>query len=281
LENDLKLILKFLMMALCLLSSVASAQNVGYCRSLISGINPRTGVRAIELQIRSRLEGKNTIEKMRDPDISLAALNQPAVLKELLAVIEYIEMRFPKDEYYIIGMGGSPSPIIAGLQVRNADYARNFPLSIPATTANWQSDRIRSLNGIPPEALNHHFSNMLPPPEVLKGRKVVVLDVVMSGGSLVVGAKAISDFYKSGGRNIQVLSVGFLTPLRWISLRSRAQFTEVISLYALGYELGGQNLKALSEYSSYIPGYSPESKLVPNPAYQRMVDFLKQFFKTP
>lgn len=115
---------------------------------------------------------------------------QSNIINEIMTVAATISTRFPDNKYFVVGIGGSPSPIIAALQSSYADYAANLPLSIPTLT-HLVNKPVRHL---PPETeadLHQHFSKFLPRPEVLGNRSIIMLDFTITGDSLIIATDAL------------------------------------------------------------------------------------------
>ncbi|MEO7163363.1 MAG: hypothetical protein ABI041_10630 [Bdellovibrionia bacterium] len=88
-----------------------------------------------------------------------------------------IKMCDPKD-CMVIGIGRSPTPLIATLQNLHSNYASSIPLS------NFRYNESNPLSKEDSQKLFLHFSNFLPNETVRNGRKLMIIDYSLSGASI-------------------------------------------------------------------------------------------------
>lgn len=93
----------------------------------------------------------------------------------------------------VIGIGRSPTPITVNLkEVVSPNYAWNLPLSSFHHSIHGDSD-------LPPpvlEKLFQHFKKFLPDLNVLQKRKLLLVDFVFSGASLISAKEHIREYYE-------------------------------------------------------------------------------------
>lgn len=119
-------------------------------------------------------------------------------LAELHHLCQQIIRHFPPDRYFYIGVGRSPSPIIAWLQ---ANYGNGAATQIPLSDFHLcridGEGRIKSEARFPSEdaavKLFHHFDKYLRA-EVASDRRWLVIDTVMSGNTLKSAAYALTEY---------------------------------------------------------------------------------------
>ncbi len=109
------------------------------------------------------------------PEVSINA-----VLEELRLLIPSLVKTFPPNEYLYIGIGKSPAPIIEALRAElGLDSAWNFPIK----GAKFLEDLGILRETIPAGWRNalESMAHFLPPKKLIKGRKILIIDVAISG----------------------------------------------------------------------------------------------------
>lgn len=111
----------------------------------------------------------------------------PELWKEISDLVTEITHRFPPDQYYYVGVGRSPTPIIALLQELGLD-ALNLPLTqLNSHAANVDRRFPAGFEPLKPreqERLFEHFERFLPTPQQLKGRRILLIDYTINGFGL-------------------------------------------------------------------------------------------------
>ncbi|ALP53296.1 hypothetical protein Tel_09080 [Candidatus Tenderia electrophaga] len=129
------------------------------------------------------------------------------VIQRQLKAQEYEQIRdfsaqlmklYPPDRYYYIGLGKSPTPIIAFMQATGVP-ASNMPLSKFSHRTKGRRDGgqlglSEPLTGTQLAELERHFDNFIPSKEVLRGRDLLLIDFVQSGRSLIASADHLQDY---------------------------------------------------------------------------------------
>lgn len=122
----------------------------------------------------------------------------PVVQRDPLTKEEFEQIRelaanimgtYPPRDYYYVGLGKSPTPLIAFLQASQVP-AINLPLSkfspaLPGVTPSRDSGRGPALTGAQQQELTTHFDRFLPSQATLNGRAILLIDLSLSGRSLI------------------------------------------------------------------------------------------------
>lgn len=121
---------------------------------------------------------------------------------EVKAYMQTILRQYPVSEYYYLSLGKSPTPLIAflhaaGREAQVTDIGANLPLSKFSHKAGSSKN-----NGILGDALtksqlaelHHHFDRFVPSAEQLNGRKLLLIDFVQSGRSLIAATDHLRDY---------------------------------------------------------------------------------------
>lgn len=127
-----------------------------------------------------------------------------------------IIQRYPPEEYFYVGVGRSPTPVIAFLQeYLPAHSASNLPFGgVTADDHLWVftqkdgRDHIDWEKGWGPN-MDHHFKKFLPTPDQLGGRKILLVDYIVNGHSLSLAKRIVEVFLKKEGRLNGVKALGF------------------------------------------------------------------------
>ena len=148
---------------------------------------------------------------------------------EIVKVSKEIKKICNPDDCILIGIGRSPTPLIAHLQNKYHDYAWSMPLS------NFRYSDKEPIKEKDYEKLFSHFSHFLPNLRAVHKRRIMLLDYTLSGLSLESTKLYVTKFYKQLGKNaispapsIQSLALaaeGFNSPNR----RSRVDQVIVVS----------------------------------------------------
>lgn len=114
----------------------------------------------------------------------------------IVAISNSIEKLCPSDECVVIGLGRSPTPLIAYLQLKRLEkkekleYAWNLPLS----SFRHGSGGRPKLEGAYLEKLTQHFNIYFPNADELAGRRILLVDYGATGESLVGAALHLQDY---------------------------------------------------------------------------------------
>lgn len=202
-------------------------------------------------------------------EYALSLTGTAEIAQALAKTADEIFSRNPPEKYIILGIGGSPSPIIAHLQFKAANYAFNVPLSLPVIHGT--SRRI-----IPPNsrrALDGHFSRFLPDRDSVGDREIVMIDFSATGNTLHEAVNAVNLFLEEQNRITRSV------PLYLVAMGTSIPFActdEILHLDpVLSSVLRREALKPLAEYPSFIPGYTDSEGLQQNPLYRIYLESLQ------
>lgn len=175
---------------------------------------------------------------------------------------------YPPKQFVMIGSGGSPAVLIADLQRSTKNYAFNFPFTVPS----WGGDRF--LPPVSEEELKAHMQQFLPSREVLGDRTIVMTDYAVSGGSLRIAIDLVQKFLKEKGWNNKVVPYFLADQFNYTDIVPGDGGGVLRLNEYLAHLIDNEYLKPISEYPSYIPGYTDRSTLVQNPQYLQMRESL-------
>ena len=111
--------------------------------------------------------------------------------------------RFPPDNFYYLGLGRSPTPVIAFLE---ASYIPSA--TIPLSAFRYGTENQPELAEDKISDLDNHFERFLPKPEVLGTKELLIIDYTDSGQSLVAGLNYIKKYYANFSENIVIKKLG-------------------------------------------------------------------------
>lgn len=128
-------------------------------------------------------------------------------LKQVGMLARNIMKKYPPDQYHYLGLGKSPTPVMAFLQaygerVNPLVSATNMPLSKFGHRMSGMSSaerRVISGNELNEEQRNRlweHFDNFVPGPDELEGKSILLIDLVQSGKSLVATQRHLEQYLK-------------------------------------------------------------------------------------
>lgn len=167
------------------------------CEALILGLNQSNSAAARAVQaVRDRL---------RPPTLMSEKNISPQVLRDIRTMADDILNRFPPTEYAYIGVGRSPSAIMAFLKALGLEQIFNVPLT-GTRGANTLSDQDRTL-------LFEHFDIFAPNAARTHLRKIVLIDYVQSGKSALKALELFKDYYSSQPEKYEVTMFNLIEPV--------------------------------------------------------------------
>ena len=196
-------------------------------------------------------------------EMALQLALKPEVAMAIQSTAQEIFHRFPPERFIVIGIGGSPGALIANLQNQTENYAFNLPLSLPVFQGGPQ-------RYIPKEyeaALFIHFKRFLPSEKLSAGKAFVLIDYAVTGETLRNSAAAIISFLAGANGSTEVRRLFIVGELGSLFASVEPEETLVINSTLAGL-FSKEALKSLSEYPSYVPGYTDSQSLRQNPAYR-------------
>lgn len=241
---------------------------------------------SLRTYLETNYQSKNKIYKSEVAEIKSKYL-KAGIANEAFRLAKEIQAQFPSDQYFIIGLGGSPAIVVAAMQVLRPESAINLSLSIPKLP-DLTSDRIgfkRQLTSFQSGQVQEHLRFFLPSAEQLNGRKILLMDYTVTGDSLRIAAAEINKYYANTTAPPQVVQLSFLSEVgvfnKKMSIRKNIiASSDLEKFIAVNTELveilHHQDLKPYTEYESYIPGFSTPGKRPSRAAYR----YLKQFLQS-
>lgn len=169
---------------------------------------------------------------------------------EIQEIGELIRRRFPSEKYVYVGLGRSPVPFAAYLTARG-ETVYNLPLS--------------GLNGFLGllkgqfELLSAHFERFLPALNAIGTRKILLMDFVLSGNSLMRGADYVRAYLAGRDSTVEVVPLGFLYgPAKRLRLNPRLRGSDVFKIPlregALRDQLRWHQFRRYAEFGGYHIG---------------------------
>jgi hypothetical protein len=190
---------------------------------------------------------------------------------------EILLRRYPADQFIIISVGRSPTPIVAYAEAKGGAEIYHLPLS--------GISYFTRAGRLPPDGsqLLHHLKNFLPAGTKVAQRKVVVLDYSISGQSLLHTFLYIKNFYTSQGFDFKYKVTPFTAEEYLHEALSTFQFIQetpdpivIDNESPLALRLILSEYKSLARYSPFdIRSDNPSANIKLNPAYDVFVSELK------
>lgn len=156
---------------------------------------------------------------------------------------EYIKEHCPPSECIYVGIGRSPTPVLAILESSASNHVTHLPL----TYGREFKDSGRGLTALERERLFQHFDHFMPHKDILNNKKILLIDFTLSGDGLELSSQHIKEWAKSrsGKFNVSQFAIDLIgdddTPSRkYISLSD--DYKDIADKFVL---------KKYSEYSKY------------------------------
>ncbi len=161
------------------------------------------------------LKGAGTAQPIKLDRWPLNSLPAPVIQRQLSQdefneienLAKKIIQQYPPDNYHYLGLGKSPTPVMAYLQaygaIQPAIEATNMPLSKfgHRTGSNTAAEKV-VVTGDPLDAeqrgrLWDHFDAFIPGPGNLQGKNILLIDLVQSGRSLVATQRHLQEYLQA------------------------------------------------------------------------------------
>jgi hypothetical protein len=127
----------------------------------------------------------------------------PFEFEQIKSLARSIETRFPPSDYVYIGIGRSPTALIAYFQETRPQMAFNIPLSLTGSINE-------GFNANELTALYTHLDRFMPSQAQIAGRKILLIDYVLSGRSLSLIPNFLSGYQQSRGFKNAIAVVGLV-----------------------------------------------------------------------
>ncbi len=155
---------------------------------------------------------------------------------ELSRILQYLVKEYPPDQYLYVGMGRSPTPLIA---LAKAALGESRALSLPLSHIG---NRIYFPSKEEEDYMDKHFRHFLPTVKELKGRKILLIDFALNGRSIIEGLRQLRRYY---GTKAGVYALGMSGSEVTIKILTHMQITTI----ALSARLDQRYLRRV--YSPY------------------------------
>ena len=208
---------------------------------------------------------------------TLQMQTQPVVQREITGeeyvqvkeVAKQIMMQYPPDKYHYIGLGKSPTPVIAFMQsygsvVNNLVSAHNMPLSKFGHRTSGMSRAERNvvggteLDAEQKERLSDHFDNfILDHDDIAQGKSILLIDFVQTGKSLIATQRNLQEYLENRylGKGITKMMFSILSALRCFPSMPKV---EALPLAIEEQQVGGTKTTmdslGLSDKAIMLPG---------------------------
>ncbi len=164
--------------------------------------------------------------------------------------------QFPPDKYHYVGIGRSPTPIMALMEELGIEISQ-----IPLTKFQYPTDSESRWNypsGEPlgPYQLNElfeHFDKFLISPSLVGDKKLLIIDFQNQGWTLISAAEHINLYLKNRGRSTQVELLGLTGYDRGISFDSNLPYNYIpLTDYPkLQYKVHMEEFEKVSKYPQW------------------------------
>lgn len=201
--------------------------------------------------------------------------------RQIRNLAQEIQSRFPPDQYFVLGIGRSPTPLLAYFSITSPGYAGQLPLSdfgtyrlqlkknesIPRTSLTAGQERL----------LFQHFDNFIPSEVDLRGRKLVTIDYANRGDTTISSYEYLAKYLRIRGRPKQSTLViasddgpeNLKKSFRGEGL-TNVTVIVVRQTLLLAKRIHDEAYKNFSEYGRYFVG--EKSAKVRNPDYLKLVE---------
>lgn len=164
-------------------------------------------------QARSKSAPVRAIEAIKNrfspPVITSDKTIPTEALRQIRDVADEILKRFPPQEYAYVGVGRSPSALMAFMKALGLEQIFNVPLT-GVRGANVLSEEDREL-------LFQHFDLFAPNSRRSHLRKVVLIDYVQSGKSALRALELFKNYYSNQHEKFEVTMFNMLEPIHEIA----------------------------------------------------------------
>jgi hypothetical protein len=116
-------------------------------------------------------------------------------VNDLEVAAKAIMTRFPQDKYFVIGIGRSPTLLMAYYSLVAPDYTAQVPL----THFKYSTAFAGPLTESEERVLFQHFDQFIPDAKLINGKQILLLDFVENGHSLIAAAKYLNKYFAEKG----------------------------------------------------------------------------------
>ncbi|WP_392531832.1 hypothetical protein [Nostoc sp. C117] len=274
-------------------------------------------VQMIHHQPQNQIQPESLFAHTNTDSVQCMLENPPSQESRLLTDQEYEQIKdlcvsilkkYPPNKYCYIGLGKSPTPVLAFLQEYGVE-ASNIALSKfnPSLDKNKEPKQIGLGNKLTKEQykeLKHHFDRFIPQQDAIKGKKILLIDYTLSGRSLYATyahlTKYLNDKYSPrklfhfrsrGETPPQVVPLALYTEEMGTHKLDETRIENKLSLpgkledpNSLASAIGGERYKPLAEYPEDFRitagDKSDDIQRDPNRKYQQLRQELSSLIQT-
>lgn len=194
-----------------------------------------------------------------------------------------ITNQFPSEEYVYVGLGQSPTPILAYLKASGIEDAVNLPLSdfrsYPGS-ANMPFPYLTLFHSWEDKLFNH-FNRFLPSKTELRGKKVLIIDYAQTGESLGAAKSYLSNYYESLGLNDLVTAVAITGHSNKLVPDLADEFIITLNLLsAVKLSMRFESYERFSEFGEFNLVEHSSLSLKQNPLYLELIDSFRSRINT-
>jgi hypothetical protein len=172
--------------------------------------------------------------------------------------------KYAPGEHFFIGIGRSPTQLVATMELLGHGSAMNLPAS--GIAEGQDSD----------PAYMEHFRATIPDDAFVSGKTIVLMDLVNTGAALRQMERLLRSYMKSRGFGNPIQGVGFSGNAVTISGAQGQTYDNFVLADDLNPLLQGMVYNERGQYPEFHVGQTPRTTLVQLPYYQQLLDALRQ-----
>ncbi|OFZ84421.1 MAG: hypothetical protein A2603_03210 [Bdellovibrionales bacterium RIFOXYD1_FULL_55_31] len=184
----------------------------------------------------------------------------------------HILERFPPDQYWYVGLGRSPTPITAFLELLGVDGITTLPLSGMKSFDGYKDLPKAELRS----RLYSHFDSWLPSAMDLDNRKLLLIDYASTGEGLVTAMREARSFAELHRPGTEIVSLGLF---RMEKTKEALLANQIIPLQvpeAMGDAMVYSAFDKVAKMQSWHPWDDTRASLTTRPEHQAFKDFLSE-----
>lgn len=203
---------------------------------------------------------------------------------------EAILKTFNPKSHYFLHIGSGPFPVTTYLKNKKGVLINNIPLSAFRddifNDKFWIVNSTREKYNLPEQEylniLKSHFDRFVPKKTLTGNYKVVLIDTVQTGESLVNAHRRVSEYIHKTNPNVDVTALALLHPNAKGDLlfKIKEPVTYVRLQNLLGRLLHNRVLSPYAEYNRFEPGITAPEEVVRNPKFLLFEKHVTSLMKT-
>lgn len=233
---------------------------------LHSPLSPRKMLRPLSTRALVNLKMDDDFQRTRYAHVSLRKYT------DLRNGIETLLRKYNPKDYYFIGTGRDPAPLIAMLEnLGGRNLAMNFPAS------NITGDDVETAKQIRPKLLDAYFHRLIPDEKIRQdvlfgNRTIVLLDQSSSGKTPDSFAPYLRKYLNSIRSKVKIAKVTFTQSVNAEGIRSGVDHIATDSFPDVGRYLYAPYEGVVSRFPHHTLGQDAIEELIPRPEYERFKD---------